>query len=181
MHKELIERLRAGSGGMKHWQELESEAADAIEALQATATEYQQAADKMAMEHKIERDTLRQHIKHIGNDALRSENHELRQRLAEAQALIEASRKQEPVAWFELNESLDAWFLAYGFNPKGKTRPLYAAPVVVSGVQRDAERWEKLCELLNADKATVKFYTGSEVNYSAGLYNEIDKAMKGAE
>ena len=33
-HTELIERLRAGSGGMKHWQELESEAADAIESLQ---------------------------------------------------------------------------------------------------------------------------------------------------
>ena len=91
MHKELIERLRAGSGGMKHWQELESEAADAIEELQATATEYQQAADKMAWEHKVERDALRQHIKHIGNDALRSENHELRQQLAEAQALIDAA------------------------------------------------------------------------------------------
>ena len=87
MHKELIERLRAGSGGMKHWQELESEAADAIEELQATATEYQQAADKMAWEHKVERDALRQHIKHIGNDALRSENHELRQQLAEARAV----------------------------------------------------------------------------------------------
>jgi hypothetical protein len=74
---------------MKHWQELESEAADAIEALQATATEYQQAADKMAWEHKVERDALRQHIKHIGNDALRSENHELRQQLAEAQAVRE--------------------------------------------------------------------------------------------
>ena len=37
-HTELIERLRAGSGGMKHWQELESEAADAIESLQAENT-----------------------------------------------------------------------------------------------------------------------------------------------
>ena len=54
-------------------------------AMTASRDEYQQAADKMAMEHKVERDTLRQHIKHIGNDALRSENHELRQQLAEAQ------------------------------------------------------------------------------------------------
>jgi hypothetical protein len=35
MSKELIERLRAGSGGMKHWQLLETEAADRIEALEA--------------------------------------------------------------------------------------------------------------------------------------------------
>mgnify|MGYP000718192793 CR=1 FL=1 len=56
-----------------------------LAAMTASRDEYQQAADKMAMEHKVERDTLRQHIKHIGNDALRSENHELRQKLAEAQ------------------------------------------------------------------------------------------------
>lgn len=30
----------------------------------------------------------------------------------------------EPVAWFEYNESLDAWFLAYSRNPNAKTRPL---------------------------------------------------------
>ena len=31
---------------------------------------------------------------------------------------------QEPVAWYEYNADLDAWFLAYGHNPKAKTRPL---------------------------------------------------------
>jgi hypothetical protein len=31
---------------------------------------------------------------------------------------------QEPVAWYEYNAGLDAWFLAYGHNPKAKTRPL---------------------------------------------------------
>ncbi len=32
--------------------------------------------------------------------------------------------KQQPVAWYEYNQDLDAWFLAYGHNPKAKTRPL---------------------------------------------------------
>lgn len=32
--------------------------------------------------------------------------------------------KQDPVAWWELNEDIGAWFLAYTFNPKAKTRPL---------------------------------------------------------
>jgi regulator of replication initiation timing len=59
-----------------------------LTAMTASRDEYQQAADKMAWDHKVERDTLRQHIKHIGNDALRSENHELRQQLAEAQAEV---------------------------------------------------------------------------------------------
>jgi hypothetical protein len=56
-----------------------------LAAMTASRDECQQAADKMAWDHKVERDTLRQHIKHIGNDAMRSENHELRQQLAEAQ------------------------------------------------------------------------------------------------
>ena len=30
----------------------------------------------------------------------------------------------EPVAWYEYNADLDAWFLAYRRNPKAKTRPL---------------------------------------------------------
>ena len=33
-------------------------------------------------------------------------------------------REQQPVAWYEYNQDLDAWFLAYGHNPKAKTRPL---------------------------------------------------------
>ena len=32
--------------------------------------------------------------------------------------------KQQPVAWYEYNQDLNAWFLAYGHNPKAKTRPL---------------------------------------------------------
>ena len=37
MSKELIERLRAGTGGGKHWMELEGEAADTIERLELEA------------------------------------------------------------------------------------------------------------------------------------------------
>ena len=32
--------------------------------------------------------------------------------------------EQQPVAWYEYNQDLDAWFLAYGRDPKAKTRPL---------------------------------------------------------
>ena len=35
-----------------------------------------------------------------------------------------APQTQQPVAWYEYNQDLDAWFLAYGHNPKAKTRPL---------------------------------------------------------
>jgi len=54
-HTELIERLRAGSGGMKHWQELESEAADAIEALQSTLARIEEKVDYLI----AERDALK--------------------------------------------------------------------------------------------------------------------------
>ena len=54
-HTELIERLRAGSGGMKHWQELESEAADAIEALQSTLARIEKKVDYLI----AERDALK--------------------------------------------------------------------------------------------------------------------------
>ena len=61
-HTELIERLRAGSGGMKHWQELESEAADAIESLQAEVERLTQSCNKAAqaeLDLLAERDTLK--------------------------------------------------------------------------------------------------------------------------
>ena len=34
------------------------------------------------------------------------------------------AQQGEPVAWYEYNQDLDAWFLAYGHNPKAKARPL---------------------------------------------------------
>ena len=38
-----------------------------------------------------------------------------------------AQPEPEPVAWFEQGESGE-WFLAYSFNPKANTKPLYTAP-----------------------------------------------------
>ena len=35
-----------------------------------------------------------------------------------------AAPVQDPVAWYEHNPDLDAWFLAYTHNPKVKSRPL---------------------------------------------------------
>ncbi len=35
--------------------------------------------------------------------------------------------EQEPVAWMEFTPAGD-WFLAYSFNPRAKTKPLYTAP-----------------------------------------------------
>jgi hypothetical protein len=101
MHKELIERLRAGSGGMKHWQELESEAADAIEALQAEhermQTELQNsitrrqeqmaAADFAVASLKTDRDEYQK-----AADAMawshKAERDTLKQQLSETQAEI---------------------------------------------------------------------------------------------
>jgi hypothetical protein len=51
----------------------------------------------------------------------------LEQTLDTITAIKEALAKQEqgePVAWYEYNQDLDAWFLAYTNNPKAKSRPL---------------------------------------------------------
>ena len=63
-------------------------------------------------------------------DAMRSENLALRQQLAEAQALIESSRKQEPVAWlveFENGEQ-ELHFDDTKESLGESQTPLYAAP-----------------------------------------------------
>ena len=58
-----------------------------------------------------------------------------------AEALAQQG-EQQPVAWYEYNQDLDAWFLAYGHNPKAKTRPLVfgdtaaPAPVAQQGEQQ---------------------------------------------
>jgi DNA-binding transcriptional MerR regulator len=99
-HKELIAKLRVGAGIEREkvvysgWAPLADEAADAIEEMQAALEEcrksnsivskafdflererdeYQQAADKMAMEHKVERDTLRQQLAEAQKDAVPTE------------------------------------------------------------------------------------------------------------
>lgn len=51
----------------------------------------------------------------------------LGERLSDMVMRLRAAPQQEaqkPVAWYEYNADLDAWFLAYRRNPKAKTRPL---------------------------------------------------------
>jgi hypothetical protein len=60
--KEIIQLLKQTNQFEPYADVCTSDVVCAIEALQTTATEYQQAADKMAMEHKVERDTLRQQL-----------------------------------------------------------------------------------------------------------------------
>jgi hypothetical protein len=43
---------------------------------------------------------------------------------------------QRPVAWYEHNPDLDAWFLAYTHNPKVKSRPLVFGDVTPPAAQR---------------------------------------------
>jgi hypothetical protein len=91
-----------------------------LAAMTASRDECKQSADKMAWDHKVERDTLRQHIKHIGNDAMRSENRELRQKLAEAQRDAERMK----VALSNAEDSLlnwQAWALDRTLAGFGKT------------------------------------------------------------
>ena len=44
--------------------------------------------------------------------------------IADADKMVAETVKQKPVAWWEFNEDIGAWFLSYTFNPKAKTRPL---------------------------------------------------------
>jgi regulator of replication initiation timing len=87
-----------------------------------------------SLQTEVER--LSNHIKHIGNDALRSENHTLSQQLSEAQAAIEASRKQEAVGFVTaLNWSHKQSEQVIKITKTSQpiydfVMPLYAAPVV---------------------------------------------------
>ena len=85
----------------------------------------------------------------------------------------------EPVAWYEYNESLDTWFLAYNHNPKAKTRPLVfgdgtnnlrdrkpttqAAPAPLSD---DTERMEWLLWKLPGD--ALRYVVGELADTSSG-------------
>ena len=53
----------------------------------------------------------------------------------------------EPVAWYEYNGDLDAWFLAYSHNPKAKTRPLVFGDTAPQPVAREPLTPERLREI----------------------------------
>ena len=113
-HTELIERLRAGSGGMKHWQELESEAADAIEALQA---------ENERLEHE----------KHEDSELWRKSILEREQQISALQSQLDAMGKGEAVAhraWFDADNGARWLFTLWPEEERldVEWEPLYAAP-----------------------------------------------------
>ena len=57
-------------------------------------------------------------------DALPTDAMLINKHIRELRAALAQQAEQQPVAWYEYNQDLDAWFLAYGHNPKAKTRPL---------------------------------------------------------
>ena len=167
-HKELIERLRSGAGIARErvvfsgLAPLADEAADMIEAVIAERDEYQQAADKMAMEHKVERDTLRQ-------------------QLAESQALIEASRKQE--ACVEIIADVSGHLSTHWrdqYIPNAGDL-LYAAPVVADDVLKDAQRYRYLFAGNQVYSQFARVYQGWDGSGGKkGFDTAIDAAMGGA-
>ena len=151
----------------------------AVTELASTATEYQQAADKRAMDHKVERDWLKAEVERLKTAAkyaehidatpanqretmlhdLITERNELRQQLAEAQSLIEAGRKQETVAWLITAAGTKRQEVQlckpYRLLTNERVRPLYAAPVVAPDVLKDAERYQWIREYLPSTDMSV--------------------------
>ncbi len=117
-----------------------------LAAMTATATEYQQAADKMAMAHKVERDTLRQQLAAATQLAqLNGEiGAELKADKLALEAAIAASRKQEAVAW--IKNGFRFRFSRPNTEPPLGWDALYAAPVVAPDVLKDAERYRWMRE-----------------------------------
>ena len=181
-------RLRDGSGTEEDFDRvsmilnvglLRAEQIDQL--LVETMIRGQQAADKMAMEHKVERDWLNGEVERLKTAAkyaehidatpanqretmlhdLITERNELRQQLAAAQALIEAIRKQSPVAWkletrnYGLGE--EVWDTVEFRSDKWDEdcEPLFAAPVIAPDVLKDAQRYRWLREYLPSTDLSV--------------------------
>lgn len=60
----------------------------------------------------------------------------------------------EPVAWYEYNGDLDAWFLAYSHNPKAKTRPLVFGDTAPQPVARESLTDGQIQDLLLCGNTT---------------------------
>jgi hypothetical protein len=109
-------------------------------------------------------------------------NHEelieaLRQKVAEARALIEASRKQEPAAWLVDFENGEQELHFHDLNNSlGETQTaLYAAPVVADDVMKDAERYRWLldnCSYSYAMQPDSPAEHGIEYQWQQGTYEE---------
>lgn len=85
------------------------------------------------------------------------------------QALTEVLAAAEPVAWFEKNESLGAWFLAYSYNPNAETQPLFTAPVADD---RDARIAELEAEVTHLNDWAVQYHEEMRKRY---LFDEAER------
>ena len=129
----------------------------------------QQAAPKAAPARRVGT------IAHIGNGSTT---------LTAAIASVLAAPQQEaqkPVAWYEYNADLDAWFLAYRRNPKAKTRPLVfgdtAPQPAPAPLSDDTERLEWLLWKLPGD--ALRYVVGelSDTSSGAEFRAAIDAAL----
>ena len=85
---------------------------------------------QLRAEAEQERDALRAELskQQALTDAAQHIAEVAQSRANQLQAKIEAMEQQEPVAWFEKANQMNAWFLAYSRNPRAETRPLYTLP-----------------------------------------------------
>ena len=82
--------------------------------------------------------------------------------------------EQQPVAWYEYNQDLDAWFLAYGHNPKAKTRPLVFGDTAAPACQVD--RLQMLVEQVKKAHELAKIMKDfADKNPESLMLKELDK------
>lgn len=128
-YTQLIERLRVGTGGGKHWMELESEAADAIEALQSRCVELEGRAVQLTEWQNLEAER---------DNAVRMLAVACFERNS-AMARLAAIGSQEPVAWIKYligaECKTDGRTYDILFCPMDGYTPLYANPVLAAGAQ----------------------------------------------
>jgi hypothetical protein len=116
-------------------------------------------------------------------EALQAERETILQQLAEAQALIEASRKQKAVGWLVDFENGEQELHFHDLNNSlGETQAaLYAAPVVADDVLKDAQRYRYLFAANQVYSQFARVYKGWDGSGGKeGFDAAIDAAMGGA-
>jgi hypothetical protein len=115
---------------------------DAMEITRLTQLQYRQAPCHKFCEAtafnietralKAERDAAVAELSKVTDElfALSQDDGKIERALDRANEEIARFKSQEPVAWYEYNADLDAWFISYGYNPRAKTRPLVFGDVL---------------------------------------------------
>ncbi len=94
--------------------------------------------------------------------------------IASIKAALAQQGEQQPVAWYEYNQDLDAWFLAYGHNPKAKTRPLVFGDTAAPACQVD--RLQMLVEQGKEAQELAKIMKDfADKNPKSLMLKELDK------